>query len=123
MVSYFWGWLADKQSKKTILMYSGICMALSSFFFGFSFNFYVAVIFRFLLGLSNGTKLLMANCTLFCEYIYIYVYTVKFISIIQFRDHGDLNFLAKKFTPKPASQLHLTPWQNWLGITKSPKVP
>ncbi|XP_065902775.1 uncharacterized protein [Dysidea avara] len=52
--SYFWGWLADTHSKKTILMYSGICVAFSSLFFGFSINFYMAVIFRFLTGLSNG---------------------------------------------------------------------
>jgi len=53
--SYFWGWLADAYKKKTILMYSGICVALSSLIFGFSVNFYMAVIFRFIGGLSNGT--------------------------------------------------------------------
>ena len=52
--SYFWGWIADAHSKKTILMYSGICMAFSLFFFGFSVNFYLAVSFRVLTGLSNG---------------------------------------------------------------------
>ncbi|XP_065902788.1 uncharacterized protein [Dysidea avara] len=57
--SYFWGWVADARSKKTILMYSGICMAFSSFFFGFSVNFYMAVIFRVLTGLSNGV---VGNC-------------------------------------------------------------
>jgi len=56
--SYFWGWLADAYNKKTILMYSGVCMAFSSFFFGFSVNFYMAVIFRFLTGLTNGLYIL-----------------------------------------------------------------
>ncbi|XP_065902795.1 uncharacterized protein [Dysidea avara] len=64
--SYFWGWLADVQNKKTILMYSGICMAFSSFFFGFSVNFYMAVIFRFLTGLMNG---IVGNAkALLCEH-------------------------------------------------------
>ena len=66
--SYFWGWLADVQNKKTILMYSGICMAFSSFFFGFSVNFYMAVIFRFLTGLMNGTYNIIIQCSVrICE--------------------------------------------------------
>ena len=35
-------------------MYSGISMAFSSLFFGFSVNFYMAVVFRYLTGLTNG---------------------------------------------------------------------
>jgi len=52
--SYFWGWLADKHNKKTILMYSGICMAFSTLFFGFSVTFYMAVMLKFLTGLTDG---------------------------------------------------------------------
>ena len=55
--SYFWGWLADKHSKKSILMCSGICMAFCSLFFGFSVNFYMAIVFRYLTGLTNGKNI------------------------------------------------------------------
>ena len=38
-------------------MYSGILMAFSSLVFGFSVNFYMAIVFRYLTGLTNGKNL------------------------------------------------------------------
>ena len=40
-------------------MYSGILMAFSSLVFGFSVNFYMAIVFRYLTGLTNGKNIVM----------------------------------------------------------------
>ena len=52
--SYFWGMLSDWKGRKLVLIMSAICMGLSTVMFGFSVNFPMAVVSRFLLGLANG---------------------------------------------------------------------
>ncbi|BFZ18360.1 hypothetical protein BsWGS_21399 [Bradybaena similaris] len=53
--SVFWGWLADRQGRKVVLL---ITIALNGIFaasFGFANNLIMAVVFRFLCGAVNGT--------------------------------------------------------------------
>ena len=80
--SYVWGLLADKYNKKTILMYSGICVAFSSLFFGFSVNFYMAVIFRFLSGLSNGTTQVNSKYILFFMQELLAIQKLQYMNIL-----------------------------------------
>jgi MFS family permease len=52
--AYPWGWLADTVGRKSVLLASLLLSALLSLLFGLADNFAVAIILRFLLGLSNG---------------------------------------------------------------------
>jgi len=52
--SYIWGWLSDKKGRKTILMISLVCIAITNFAFGFTTNLASAIGVRFVSGLSNG---------------------------------------------------------------------
>ena len=52
--SYFWGVLSDRKGRKPVLITSAICMGLSTLMFGFSVNFAMAVVSRFLVGIANG---------------------------------------------------------------------
>ncbi|XP_047144876.1 uncharacterized protein LOC105844703 isoform X2 [Hydra vulgaris] len=52
--SLLWGYICDKCGRKISLLMSGGCVAISTFMFGFSFNYPWAVVTRFLQGLSMG---------------------------------------------------------------------
>ena len=51
--SYFWGWLSDKIGNRIALILGSVLMAITTFMFGFSFNFYWALTTRFFQGLVN----------------------------------------------------------------------
>ncbi|XP_066933283.1 uncharacterized protein [Clytia hemisphaerica] len=51
---YFWGWLTDKIGRRPVLLISASLTYFATIAFGFSTNFYFAVITRFLQGLFNG---------------------------------------------------------------------
>lgn len=53
-----WGLLSDIWGKKRVLIISELLLGLSSLAFGYSVNIYMAVILRFLVGLSNGKTLI-----------------------------------------------------------------
>ena len=52
--SYVWGALADKKGRKPVVIMSCLLIGLASAAFGFSVKLYMAIIFRFLVGLFNG---------------------------------------------------------------------
>ena len=52
--SYPWGALADRKGRKSVLIVSNVLMGVFSVAFGFSVNFTMAVLLRFVSGLSNG---------------------------------------------------------------------
>ncbi|CAI7992238.1 Protein ZINC INDUCED FACILITATOR-LIKE 1 [Geodia barretti] len=52
--SYAWGALADKKGRKPVVIVSCVLIGLSSAAFGFSVQIYMAVVFRFFVGLFNG---------------------------------------------------------------------
>eukprot|EP00731_Ephydatia_muelleri_P025325 Em0017g408a len=51
---YIWGAIADYMGRKPVLIASGVLLAVSTFVFGFSINYEMAIVFRFLIGVSNG---------------------------------------------------------------------
>lgn len=53
--SYFWGWLSDKFGRRPILLITLFFNGFFSLAFGFTYNFPMALITRFLTGLANGT--------------------------------------------------------------------
>ncbi|VDI82976.1 Hypothetical predicted protein [Mytilus galloprovincialis] len=53
--SYFWGWLSDKFGRRPIILITVFLNGFFSLAFGFTFNFPMAMITRFLTGLANGT--------------------------------------------------------------------
>jgi MFS family permease len=56
--SYFWGVLSDRKGRKPVLIISSICLLLSTLLFGFSVNYAMAVVTRFLVGCSNGKNVM-----------------------------------------------------------------
>ena len=54
--SYAWGCAADKFGRRPVLMIGCLSIAVFSVMFGFSVNFTMALISRFLLGLFNGLQ-------------------------------------------------------------------
>lgn len=46
--------ISDRKGRKPVLIVSSLCMGLSTLMFGFSVNFAMAVLSRFLQGLANG---------------------------------------------------------------------
>ena len=52
--SYFWGWLSDKFGRRPILLITIFFNGFFSLAFGFTYNFPMAMITRFLTGLANG---------------------------------------------------------------------
>ena len=52
--SYIWGAIADRKGRKPVILASLVLMGLSVAIFGFSVDFSMAVIFRFLVGFTNG---------------------------------------------------------------------
>ena len=52
--SYFWGVLADRRGRKPVIIASSICIAVCCLMFGFSINFAMVMIARFLIGFFNG---------------------------------------------------------------------
>lgn len=55
MGSYVWGWLSDKFGRRPIMLITLFFNGLFSLAFGFTINFPMALITRFLTGLANGT--------------------------------------------------------------------
>ncbi|KAI8749281.1 peptide/nitrate transporter [Biomphalaria glabrata] len=53
--SVFWGWLADRQGRKIVLLITIGLNGLFAGLFGFADNIYSAVVFRFMCGVVNGT--------------------------------------------------------------------
>lgn len=53
--SYFWGWLSDKKGRKLVLLLTVAGNGIFSLIFGFTSNLAMAVITRFLTGVTNGT--------------------------------------------------------------------
>ena len=56
LCSYVWGAIADRKGRKPVLLVSILLTGISSLAFGFSVNFPMAVILRFLSGLANGRR-------------------------------------------------------------------
>ena len=56
---YFWGWLTDKIGRRPVLLISASLTYCATLAFGFSTNFYFAVVTRFLQGLFNGKYLVV----------------------------------------------------------------
>ncbi|CAH9145353.1 unnamed protein product [Cuscuta epithymum] len=54
MTSLFWGMLADRYGRKPVFIFSTISVVIFNTLFGFSVNFCMAIITRFLLGSLNG---------------------------------------------------------------------
>ena len=54
LYSYFWGTIADCQGRKPVILVSLVLMGLSSAMFGFSVHYAMAIVFRFLVGFTNG---------------------------------------------------------------------
>lgn len=54
--SYLWGVISDFKGHKPVLIISAMCMGLSTLLFGFSVNFAMAVVSRFLMGFTNGIQ-------------------------------------------------------------------
>lgn len=54
LFSYIWGSLADACGRKPVLVANCVFMAVSALLLAFSVNYTMAVVFRFILGLSNG---------------------------------------------------------------------
>ncbi|KAL5016316.1 hypothetical protein ScPMuIL_005905 [Solemya velum] len=52
--SYFWGWLADRKGRRTIIIVTVFGNAVFSLAFGFSQSFAMAVVFRVLAGAVNA---------------------------------------------------------------------
>ena len=57
--SYAWGALADKKGRKPVVITSCVLIGLSSAAFGFSVQIYMAVVFRFFVGLFYGETLVL----------------------------------------------------------------
>ena len=53
--------ISDLKGRKPVLVISAMCMGLSSLMFGFSVNFAMAVVSRFLLGFANGSYIYNSN--------------------------------------------------------------
>ncbi|XP_064400477.1 uncharacterized protein LOC135346696 [Halichondria panicea] len=53
--SYIWGAISDRKGRKPVIIVGLLLVGLSSSIFGLSVNFAMAVIFRFLVGLTNGS--------------------------------------------------------------------
>ncbi|XP_033747531.1 protein ZINC INDUCED FACILITATOR-LIKE 1-like [Pecten maximus] len=53
--SYFWGWLSDRYGRRPVMMITIFGNGFFSLVFGFTYNLPMAIISRFLTGLSNGT--------------------------------------------------------------------
>ncbi|XP_014774827.2 uncharacterized protein LOC106872367 [Octopus bimaculoides] len=53
--SYFWGWLSDKKGRKIVLLLTVLGNGVFSLIFGFTSNLPMAIITRFLTGVTNGT--------------------------------------------------------------------
>lgn len=53
--SYFWGWLSDKKGRKLVLLLTVAGNGIFSLIFGFTSNLAMAIITRFLTGVTNGT--------------------------------------------------------------------
>ncbi|CAG5135780.1 unnamed protein product [Candidula unifasciata] len=53
--SIFWGWLADRQGRKLVLLITIAFNGIFAGLFGFADNLIMAVVFRFLCGAVNGT--------------------------------------------------------------------
>lgn len=56
--SYVWGALADKKGRKPVIIIGCLLVGLSSVAFGFSVKLYMAILFRFCVGLFNGESVL-----------------------------------------------------------------
>ncbi|CAH9073335.1 unnamed protein product [Cuscuta epithymum] len=52
--SLFWGLIADRYGRKPVIIFSTISVVIFNTLFGFSSNFWMAIISRFLLGSLNG---------------------------------------------------------------------
>ena len=52
--SYIWGTIADRKGRKPVIIVSVILVGLTSAIFGFSVSYEMAIITRFLVGLTNG---------------------------------------------------------------------
>ena len=52
--SYFWGFLSDQIGRKPVMIISGIYFGISTLLFGFTVNFAMAVVTRFLIGFGEG---------------------------------------------------------------------
>ncbi|XP_028400589.1 probable peptide/nitrate transporter At3g43790 [Dendronephthya gigantea] len=52
--SYFWGWLADKVGRRTVLLWCNGLLAVTTLAFGFSKSFEVALVIRFTTGVIAG---------------------------------------------------------------------
>ena len=52
--SYVWGSIADRKGRKPVIIVSVVLVGLTSAIFGFSVSYEMAIITRFLVGLTNG---------------------------------------------------------------------
>ncbi|CAH9086948.1 unnamed protein product [Cuscuta europaea] len=54
VTSLFWGLIADRYGRKPVILFGTISVVIFNTLFGFSVNFWMAIITRFLLGSLNG---------------------------------------------------------------------
>ena len=59
--SYSWGIAADYKGRKPVIITSLLLLGVSTAFFGFSVHFAMAIIARFLVGITNGKSLLATD--------------------------------------------------------------
>ena len=84
--SYIWGTIADRKGRKPVIIVSVILVGLTSAIFGFSVSYEMAVITRFLVGLTNGElpKLCIHNIIMMVMYSHDRVYFSSSLSVMLF---------------------------------------